>query len=218
MVLKHYENEGRHEEDLPLVEWACRHLLYRAQEQLHSLLRNFPNRVVAYFLRRFIFPRGMTYYAPADRLGARVVELIMNPTATRERLCAFIYKTPDPNNPIGVLQQVLVEATELEPLEKRLRAAVKAGKIPDRELPIQLDAAVPARVLKKAEADRLRAFDQRVMELMAVDDFDPSELGTRTQPKVQPAAPVRERPVRQKAAARKKKTAKKISSKKKKSR
>lgn len=218
MVLKHYENQGRHEEDLPLVEWACRHLLYRAQEQLHSLLRNFPNRVVAYFLRRFIFPRGMTYYAPADRLGAKVVELIMNPTATRERLCAFIYKTPDPNNPIGLLQQVLVEATELEPLEKRLRAAVKAGKIPDRELPIQLDAAVPARVLKKAEADRLRAFDQRVMELMAVDDFDPSELGTRTQPKVQPAVPVRERPVQQKAAARKKKTAKKISSKKKKSR
>ncbi len=43
MVLKHYENQGRHDADLPFVEWACRNLLYRAQEQLHSFLRNFPN-------------------------------------------------------------------------------------------------------------------------------------------------------------------------------
>lgn len=40
-TLKHYEDQGRPEEDLPLVEWACRDLLYRNQEQLHSMLRNF---------------------------------------------------------------------------------------------------------------------------------------------------------------------------------
>ena len=47
MVLKHYENQGRQEDDLPLVEWACRKLLYKAQEQLHTFLRNFPNRFLA---------------------------------------------------------------------------------------------------------------------------------------------------------------------------
>jgi acyl-CoA dehydrogenase len=31
MVLKHYENQGRQEADLPLVEWSCRTLLYTAQ-------------------------------------------------------------------------------------------------------------------------------------------------------------------------------------------
>src|SRR6266436_4681396 len=44
MVLKHHENQGRPEEDLPIVEWACRNLLYHAQEQLYGFLRNFPNR------------------------------------------------------------------------------------------------------------------------------------------------------------------------------
>ena len=47
MVLKHYEDQGRNQADLPLVEWACRHLLYRTQEQFHSFMRNFPNRWVA---------------------------------------------------------------------------------------------------------------------------------------------------------------------------
>ena len=47
MVLKHHENQGRPAEDLPIVEWACRNLLYHAQEQLHGFLRNFPNRLLA---------------------------------------------------------------------------------------------------------------------------------------------------------------------------
>ena len=69
MVLKHYQNQGRPEADLPLVEWSCRTLLYRAQEQMHGFLRNFPNRWVAALMRIVIFPRGRTYFAPSDRLG-----------------------------------------------------------------------------------------------------------------------------------------------------
>ncbi len=51
MVLKHYDNEGQPQADLPIVEWACRHLLYSAQEQLHGFLRNFPNRLLAGLMR-----------------------------------------------------------------------------------------------------------------------------------------------------------------------
>ncbi len=47
MVLKHYQDQGEPAEDLPLVEWSCRTLLYKTQEQFHGLLRNFPNRWVA---------------------------------------------------------------------------------------------------------------------------------------------------------------------------
>jgi acyl-CoA dehydrogenase len=72
MVLKHHHDNGSPREDLPVVEWACRHLLYRAQEQLHDLLRNFPNRLLAWLMRSMIFPRGRTYFAPGDKLGAQL--------------------------------------------------------------------------------------------------------------------------------------------------
>ncbi len=65
MVLKHHENQGRQEEDLPIVEWACRNLLYHAQEQMHGFLRNFPNRFLAGAMRLVCFP------ARAHLLGAR---------------------------------------------------------------------------------------------------------------------------------------------------
>jgi acyl-CoA dehydrogenase len=66
MVLKHYENQGR-PRGPAVVEWACRHLLYKAQEQLHGFLRNFPNRLLAWLMRAMIFPRGRTYFAPGDK-------------------------------------------------------------------------------------------------------------------------------------------------------
>ena len=44
MVLKHHEDQGSPAAELPIVEWACRELLYQAQEQLHGVLRNFPVR------------------------------------------------------------------------------------------------------------------------------------------------------------------------------
>ncbi|HEX5638793.1 MAG TPA: acyl-CoA dehydrogenase, partial [Burkholderiaceae bacterium] len=138
MVLKHYENQGRPEADLPLVEWSCRTLLYEAQEQLHGFLRNFPNRWVAGLMRVVIFPRGRTYFAPSDRLGRKIVEPLMMPSETRERLSHGIYKTVEPGNPIGLLQEALVLSMSAEPLEKRLRVeGVKTGRITALDLPGQ---------------------------------------------------------------------------------
>jgi Acyl-CoA dehydrogenases len=129
MVLKHYENQGRPEEDLPLVEWACRTLLYRAQEQLHMFLRNFPNRFLAAFMRFFIFPRGQTYHAPSDRLGQRIVEQILRSTMTRDRLTEGVYRTVEPRNPLGQLHEAMVLADTAEPLEN---ASVSKASRPAR--------------------------------------------------------------------------------------
>jgi acyl-CoA dehydrogenase len=181
MVLKHYENQGRQAADLPLVEWACRTLLYQAQEQLHGFLRNLPNRWAAIALRALIFPRGRMYSAPSDELGAAIVELITRPTDTRERLCAGIYAADEPGNPLGALQRALERAEALVPLEQRLRDAVRSGLL-DQEHPLErIDAAERQGIVNAAEADQLRRHDALVMELTGVDDFEPGEIGRAPQ-------------------------------------
>ena len=181
MVLKHYDNQGEQEADLPLVEWACRNLLYKAQEQLHSFLRNFPNRFLAAFMRLFIFPRGQTYHAPSDPLGQRVVDAILHPTVTRDRIAHGIYRTVEPANPLGLLHEALVLADTAEPLEKRVRVeGVKTGRITALDLPGQIQQALVAGILSETEAAVLRDYDRRVMDLINVDDFDSSELAAAT--------------------------------------
>lgn len=178
MVLKHHENQGREPEDLPLVEWACRSLLYQAQEQLHLFLRNFPNRPLAMFMRLCIFPRGLAYSPPSDRLGRSIGKLVMNPTATRERLSKHIYKTLDARNPLGLLQEVLQLSAMAEPLEKRIRVdGVKTGRITALDLPGQISEALTLGILTVSEADALRNYDAKVMNILNVDDFAPGELG-----------------------------------------
>ena len=178
MVLKHHENQGRLPEDLPLVEWACRSLLYQAQEQLHLFLRNFPNRPLAAFMRLLIFPRGLTYFPPSDRLGRDIADLIMHPTAARERLSRDIYKTQESHNPVGLLQEALVLSTMAESLEKRIRVdGIKTGRIGALDLPGQISEALHIGILSEAEAAVLRDYDAKVSKLLAVDDFAPQELG-----------------------------------------
>src|SRR5882672_6578926 len=189
MVLKHHENQGRQEEDLPIVEWACRNLLYHAQEQLHGFLRNFPDRALAGTMRALIFPRGRVYSAPDDRLGRKVAGLVTSPTEARERLCQYIYWTLEPANPLGLLQEALLLAVQLEPLEKRIRVeGVKTGKVTALDLPGRIQQALAAGIVSETEAAALRDYDRKVMDLIHVDDFEPHELGALSAPASESAA------------------------------
>jgi acyl-CoA dehydrogenase len=182
MVLKHHENQGRQEEDLPMLEWACRHLLYNAQEQLHGFLRNFPNAFLAGAMRLLIFPRGRVYSAPGDRLGRRVAALVTSPTTARERLGEFAYRTLEPTNPLGLLQEALLLAVQLEPLEKRIRVeGVKTGRVTALDLPGRIQQALAIGLISETEAAALRDYDRKVMDLINVDDFEPQAFGTQAQ-------------------------------------
>ena len=177
MVLKHFENQGRPPADLPIVEHACRSLLYQAQEQLHLFLRNFPVRWLATIMRIFIFPRGLTYHAPSDRLNPKLAELVMNPGEARERLCHYVYRTLEPGNHLGLVQQALELAIAAEPLEKKIRVeGVKTGRVTALELPGQIREALAAGIITEAEAAQLREYDRKVMEIIHVDDFESHEL------------------------------------------
>jgi acyl-CoA dehydrogenase len=178
MVLKHHHDQGQPPEDLPIVEWSCRTLLYRAQEQLHDFLRNFPNRPLAALMRALVFPRGRTYFAPSDRLGAKLAEAAMTPGASRNRLCEEAWRGPERDNPLHLLEQALVMSIEAEPLEKKLRVeGVRTGRLQAIDPRAQIDEAVPLGLLTEAEAALLRRYDALVMSIINVDDFAPHELG-----------------------------------------
>jgi len=186
MTLKHYENQGRRPEDLPIVEWACRHQLYKAQEQLHAFLRNFPNRFLAAAMRLLIFPTGLQYSAPDDRLGRKLASLVLEPSEVRDRLCYPVYRRVEAGNPLGLLQEVLEMAERAEALEKRLRVeGVKTGRVSALDLPAQIDEAERIGLMSADEASWLRAYDHKVMELVHVDDFAPHELGVQGDARVQ---------------------------------
>jgi acyl-CoA dehydrogenase len=183
MVLKHHDNRDSPPEELPVVEWACRELLYQAQEQLHSVLRNLPNRPIAWLARLMIFPRGLTYFAPADRLGRRVADLVLNNTATRDSFSRLLYNTDGPENVLAALQNVLEMAPMAEAIEKKLRVeGRKTGRVSALNLAEQIVQARELGVLSEHEALFLAEYDRKVMDIVNVDDFESHELGMAAAP------------------------------------
>jgi acyl-CoA dehydrogenase len=183
MVLKHHQNQGRPADDLPIVEWACRNQMYKAQEQLHDFLRNFPNRFLGSVMRVLIFPGGRSYSAPSDRLGRTLADAVLNPTEVRDRVCRFVYRTLEPGNPLGLLHEALVMAQSAEPVEKRIRVeGVKTGKVTALDVPGQISQALALGIISETEAAMLRDYDRKVMDLISVDDFEPHELAAEATP------------------------------------
>jgi acyl-CoA dehydrogenase len=189
MVLKHHENQGRPAGDLPIVEWACRHQLYKAQDQLHDFLRNFPNRFLAGVMRVLIFPGGRAYSAPSDRLGRQLADAVLNVTDVRDRLCRFVYRTLEPGNPLGLLQEALVLAQTAEPIEKRIRVdGVKTGKVTALDVPGQITQALQQGIISDTEAAMMRDYDRKVMDLISVDDFESHEMAAQGESTERPSA------------------------------
>lgn len=181
MVLKHYEDQGRPEEDLPFVEWACRDLIYKLQEQLHSLLRNFPGRFIPGLLRLLVFPRGRSFSAPSDALGHRIADALITDNPARDRLTAVVYRG-DENSLMGMLEQALKLSDRVEPLDKRVREAEKEGRIAHAETADQYREAGRLGIVDDEELELLLRYDRMVAEIIAVDDFDSDELATRPLP------------------------------------
>jgi acyl-CoA dehydrogenase len=181
MVLKHHHDNGSPKEDQPIVEWACRDLLYQAQEQLHGFLRNFPNRLLAWLMRTLIFPRGRTYFSPSDRLGAQLARLAMEPGPSRERLCRHAFRGRPHDNPLALLDEALRLSIAAEPLERKLRVeGVKAGRIRALDMPGRIAEGLALNILTEEQAAMLLDYDRKIMQIINVDDFAPSELPAGT--------------------------------------
>ena len=65
------------------------------------MLRELPNRPLAWALRCFIWPRlWVAYHEPKDELKHRLARLLMTPSDTRARLVEGIDQSEEEKNPI----------------------------------------------------------------------------------------------------------------------
>ena len=177
-VLKRYESEGRQQADAPLMHWAIWDSMFKAQNAFEGVVSNFPNKFVSTLLRRMIFPLGRPYVVPSDRLGGCVAELLIAPSATRDRLTAGMYLPRDAHDAVGVIELALEATLQAEPVQAKLRAAQKAGKLQARSAQELESQALAHGVITSAEHALLLRARELTAEVIKVDDF-PFDLGLR---------------------------------------
>jgi acyl-CoA dehydrogenase len=178
-TLKRYEADGRQIEDAPLAHWAIWDAIYKTQQAFDGVIANFPNRLLGSFLYRLIFPWGHPYVVPSDALGHEVARLLIQPSATRDRLTAECFVPQTDTEPVGAIEQALAATLAAEPIEAKIREAEKVGRFAGNPLANVRDIASAAFACGAITAEEHSLMQRRNAlrdAVVRVDDF-PFDLG-----------------------------------------
>jgi acyl-CoA dehydrogenase len=162
-ALKRWEDEGRQDADLPVLEYAAAAGLKRIQSSLDEVIDNLPARWAAWVLRFFTLP-GAKVSGPDDRLTATCSDLIFEPSQTRSRITGNLYPGTS-GDALDVLNQCYAKVIEMAPVMKRLREEKKTP-----------EEALEAGLLDDAEWANLNEMKALVDKVIAVDDYSPDEF------------------------------------------
>jgi acyl-CoA dehydrogenase len=166
-ALKRWEDEGRQPEDLPALQWVMANGIRTIENRFAEVLANLPNRPVAWLLKFIVQPLGANPLGPSDRVVHRCAQLVLEPSAARDRLSSGLYQSPaDDDGPLARLERAFRLVTANDALEKRLRAA----RVRD------WNDAVKRGILTPEEGERMQAAHEAVAKVINVDDFAPEAL------------------------------------------
>lgn len=170
-VLKHFEEQGEPEADLPLMEYACKLTIHRAQQAMLAAFHNLPRPWLAKTLRTFMFPYGKPFSPPDDRLIHKVARLGLEPSATRDRLTDGVYVTNDPTDRMGRIEDALHKTLAADALQKQLRSLMKQGELQAHSVDAAIQEAKRKGLLDKFSVEKLLAARKATLNAIRVDDF-----------------------------------------------
>jgi acyl-CoA dehydrogenase len=164
-ALKRFEDEGRQDADFPALEWCMETGCKTIQTRFAEIFANLPNRFVATLLRLILQPFGARDTGPTDANVHHCAQMILEPSAARERLTAGLFHIDDDRG-LARLEKAFALVAAADAIDRRMRAA----RLKDwRE-------AVKRGVITASEGERIRLADEAVAKVVEVDDFAPEQL------------------------------------------
>ncbi len=163
-VLKRFHSDGQPGEDLPLLRWCCERGFGAIERSFDEVLRNYPSRPLAAFMRAVVLPLGVRRRGPSDALSRRCADLLMEPGAQRERLTPGVHLGTEGG--AFKVENAFAHVTACAAVRRRM---IEAG---ERDA----DRALAAGTITLEERRALEAADRAVTEAVAVDHFDAQML------------------------------------------
>ncbi|WEX10101.1 acyl-CoA dehydrogenase [Chelativorans sp. AA-79] len=166
-VLKRFEDEGRQEEDRPIVDYLMQQGESRIAAAFRGVLDNLPARWAARLVRLLAFPFGVPDPVPSDRLTTRLAEVLMKPSAQRDRLTPGLYLGQGhAEHPVKDLEEAFRLVVEAAPVEKKMREARVR----------EVQEAFEKGVISDAERELLARVEEAVEKVVAVDAFPMEDI------------------------------------------
>jgi acyl-CoA dehydrogenase len=175
-VLKHYQNQGSREDDLPLLHWACQESIYRSQQALADILTKLPFRPVACLLQGLIFPLGKPNKPATDKLVHQCAALLLSDSPVRDRLTQGVYINNNADDATGRIEVAFKAVLAAAPVEAKIKFAQKQKQLAKGEMSALVADALSKNIINSEEAQLLASAEQARLQAISVDDFSAEEL------------------------------------------
>lgn len=174
-ALKRFEDEGRKTEDLPLLAYCMADGLARIDRRFAEVFANLPNRPIAWLARLVVQPFGAAVRGPKDRLAIECAELLLAPSATRDRLTSGLHLGVT-GDAVANLEEAFSLAVLTQAARDRMR---KAGTA-------EAEVAAANGTIGAEDAELIAGYRKALARVVAVDDFAPEDLALHPAEKEEP--------------------------------
>lgn len=189
-ALKRWHDEGRQDADLPVLEYSMQTGFLTIEQRLDEILANLPARPVAWFLRFLLMPFGIRRRGPSDAVIQATAEMLLKPSAARDRLTTGIARDAE-NEGLKRLAQAFELVTAAEPIRDRMKALGMRDPA----------AALERGVISKDDMATLAKVAEAVSLVVAVDDFAPEDVSAIYEKKTKGEKPSQPKPRQRRAKA-----------------
>ena len=107
-----------------------------------------------------------------DDMGHQVAELLIQPSAARSRLIAGMYLPRSESDLMGKLEAAMHAVIAAEPIDAKVRAAKKAGRLSGHGADAQYEEAMKLSVITETELALWKRARVLQHDIIMVDDFD----------------------------------------------
>ncbi len=181
-ALRRFEAEGRKPEDLPLLRHALETAFARMQGAREGLFANLRLPVLG---RALALPGGLWARinpfggGPDDGVTHKAARTLLQPGEQRDRLTKRIFVPQDPSSALGRLEHAMRLCSDAEPVLKKLKDAVRQGRLPKARPEQLLDQALDSGIVSEAELELVHSAEAARGEAIAVDSFTLEEYMRR---------------------------------------
>lgn len=178
-TLRRYEAEGRKPEDLPFVDYVLKFALAKIQNSFDGIFDNIKIPFLRWFFKGWLggWSRINSMGSQAsDGLGSRMVANVLKGGEVRERITGGIYLPKERTQQLGLLDYAMDLVLKSEAIEKKIRDAVRAKKMPKKKGHELLEEAKNAGVITAEEFRLIKETADVRYEAIQVDDFSQAEF------------------------------------------
>ncbi|GMR14453.1 MAG: acyl-CoA dehydrogenase FadE [Gammaproteobacteria bacterium] len=168
-MLKRFEDDGRPQSDLPLLTWGMEDSLYKIQQSLLGVLRNFPVPVLGRLIHWLVFPLGLPCKGPTDKTVKAVARLLLDENEARDRLTDGVYIS-DKDDATGRVHKAFHLVLEAAPAERAIKNALQET-VNFENYEGLVKRATESGVITEEQATMVRLAQRASARVIAVDDF-----------------------------------------------